>query len=98
MKTIKRNLNGKDYKVESGLISRIKNADDGRGEYSSTYVQINLEKSTGIIWGDYHCSIGRNNWQEYHDPDIITLGYYADKRFSLSDLADALIYSGATRG
>lgn len=94
MKTIKRKLNGKEYNVESGLVCRVQRADDGRGEYSNTYIQINLEKSTNTIWGDYHCSIGRNNWQEYNNPDIVMLGCYSNRRFGLADLSGALSVSG----
>lgn len=90
MKTTKRTINSKAYKVESGLARDIRSADDGRGAYSSTYVQVNLDKLRGEIWGDLHCSIGQNSWIEYHRPNIFVLGLYADKNFKLSDLSDAL--------
>ena len=90
MKTVKRTIGGKEYKVKSGLVGTVRGADDGLGSYSNTYVQINLDKSTSEIWGDYHCTIGRNSWTEYDDNNIISLGFYADKNFSLADLEEAL--------
>ena len=90
MKTIKRAIGGKEYNVKSGLAREVRGADDGLGSYSNTYVQINLDKDTGEIWGDFHCSIGRNSWTEYHEDNIVSLGMYADNKFQLEDLAEAL--------
>ncbi len=91
MKTIKRVIDGKEYNVQSGLVKSVRGADDGRGSsYSNTYVQINLDKSTNEIWGDFHCSIGHNEWTQYHEDSIVGLGNYADQNFTLSDLTEAL--------
>ena len=87
MKTIQRVINGKSYNVESGLVKAIRDADNGLGEYSDTYIQVNLDKSTREIWGDFHCSIGRNSWKQYHDSNIVMLGNYSNSKFVLSDLA-----------
>ena len=90
MKTAKRIIGGKQYNVEAGLAGDIRAADNGLGEYSDRYVQVNLDTATNEIWGDFHVSIGRNNWTEYHDKNIIALGNYSDKRFKLTDLETAL--------
>ena len=90
MKTAKRTISGKQYNVEIGLASDIRSADNGLGSYSDRYMQVNLDMETNEIWGDLHVSLGRNNWIEYHDKNIITLGNYSDKNFKLSDLGKAL--------
>ncbi len=86
METIKRIIGGKTYNVERGLARSIRNADDGRGGYSNSYIQVFHDKSTDELWGTYHNSIGRNSWTEYHDDDIDSLGFFADKNFVLEDL------------
>ena len=93
MKTIKRELNGETYKVMSGLAADIRAADDGAGEYSTTYVQVNLDKRYNTIWGDFHFSIGRNSWTEYYDKNIVTLGLFSDRNFTLNVLEDAIKYA-----
>lgn len=85
------------YIIQRGLISDIREADDGLGGYSSGYVQVSLDRSTGRIFGAYHYSVGRNEWTEYHDPDIMTIGNYAGEvsRAQLIRDADmALAYRG----
>lgn len=90
MKTIQRIISGKSYKVESGLVDTIRKADNGLRDYSDTYVQVNLDKSTNEIWGDFHCSIGHNSWKQYDDSNIVTLGNYSNSKFTLSELAFAI--------
>lgn len=66
------------YKFEPGLISAIREADDGNGNgYSTTYIQVSLNRETGEVFGAYHCSVGQNEWNQYSDPAIITVGNYA---------------------
>ena len=93
MKTIKRELNGETYKIMSGLAADIRAADNGLGAYSDMYVQVNLDTATNEIWGDFHVSFGRNNWTEYNDKNIVTLGLFSDRNFTLSALEDAIKYA-----
>lgn len=44
------------------------------GAYSSEYAYLMLDKATGEVWTDYFCSLGHNDWKEYHDSNIINLG------------------------
>lgn len=64
------------YKFQSGLIKTIKEADDGRGYFSTTWVQVNYDKTTGEVWGDW--CVG-NEWHEYHDPNVISIGKFVGK-------------------
>lgn len=85
------------YIIQRGLIGDIREADDGLGDYSSGYVQVSIDLSTGRIFGTYHYSVGRNERTEYHDPGIIPVGNYAGEvsRAQLVRDADmALAYRG----
>jgi hypothetical protein len=76
MKYTKHTYNGHTYNVERGLVKDIKSADDGRGDFSATYVQVNYDTSDNTIWGDWHCSTGHNEWNQYHSTDIIRVGNF----------------------
>lgn len=64
------------YIFQPGLMQTIKQADDGRGFFSNTQVQVNYDESTGKVWGDW--CVG-SEWHEYHDPSIIKVGKFAGK-------------------
>lgn len=44
------------------------------GYYSNFYGYLMLDRSTGEVWTDTFYSLGRNEWEKYHDPAIINLG------------------------
>jgi len=44
------------------------------GYYSGEYMQINYDKTTHEVWGDYFVSLGQNSWNVYHDENIIRIG------------------------
>lgn len=74
------------YIFQPGLIKTIQQADDGRGFYSTTQVQVNYDETTGKVWGDW--CVG-SEWHEYHDPDILVVGKYAGK-YTRRDLVKAI--------
>lgn len=44
------------------------------GYFSGKYLQLNVDISTGEVWADYFDNYGHNDWNEYHDKDIINCG------------------------
>jgi hypothetical protein len=90
METRKVKIGNEYYNVERGLIRDIRQADNGTGKYSPSYVQVNLDRSSMTIWGDYHVSIGRNTWTRYSDKNIKNLGNVADKKFMTKDLYEMI--------
>ena len=43
------------------------------GRFSSYYGEMMLDTETGEIWTDEFCSLGHNEWKEYHNPAIVNL-------------------------
>ena len=43
------------------------------GPYSPCYGEIMLDAETGEIWTDEFCSLGHNEWKEYHNPAVVNL-------------------------
>ena len=50
------------------------------------YLQINVDKSTGNVWSDLHCSIGQNSWNNYHDSNILNCGNISDKNITMVEI------------
>lgn len=53
---------------------------------NNLYLQINVNKSTGKVWSDLHCSIGQNSWNEYKDSDILNCGFVSDKNITMAEV------------
>lgn len=58
------------YKIQRGLIKTINEADDTLGYLGGTWVQVNYDKATGEVWGDW--MVGCEH-KVYHDPNVITI-------------------------
>ena len=37
------------------------------------------------VYTHYHCSFGHNSWTEYHDPDVVFVGFY-DEHVTMKEL------------
>lgn len=68
---------------ERGLIGDIKRADDGRGYFSNTKVQVSYDIYTNRCWGDVVCG---NDVVEY-GAGVIVVGRFAG-RVSRKELSD----------
>ena len=53
---------------------------------NNLYLQINVDKTTGKVWSDLHCSIGQNSWNNYHDSDILNCGNISDKNITMAEV------------
>jgi len=53
---------------------------------NNLYLQINVDKSTGRVWSDLHCSIGQNSWSEYVDKDVLNCGNISDKNVTMAEI------------
>ena len=43
------------------------------GYYSGQYVQINYDTVEGMVWTNYHYSLGHSSWTHYDCPTVITV-------------------------
>lgn len=46
------------------------------GFLSPSYGYLMIDLEDGEVWTDYFCSIGHNNWNEYHKDSIVNLINY----------------------
>lgn len=53
---------------------------------NNLYLQVNVDKSTGKVWSDLHCSIGQNSWSEYVDKDALNCGNVSDPNVTMADI------------
>lgn len=53
---------------------------------NNLYLQINVDKTTGKVWSDLHCSIGQNSWNDYKDSDILNCGNISDKNITMAEI------------
>ena len=53
---------------------------------NSLYLQVNVDKTTGKVWSDLHCSIGQNSWSVYKDSDILNCGNVSDKNITMAEI------------
>ena len=53
---------------------------------NNLYLQVNVDKSTGKVWTDLHCSIGQNSWSDYKDSDILNCGNISDKNVTIAEV------------
>ena len=59
------------------------------GSYSGRYVEIFYDRSTGEVWGNFHCSLGHNSWTEYHDPDVVKI-CNTSRHMTMQEIADEI--------
>lgn len=59
------------------------------GYYSDKYDEIFYNRSSGEVWTVFQCSLGRNSWTEYHDPDVIKICNASD-HMTMQEIADAI--------
>lgn len=59
------------------------------GPYSPEYLQLNYDRSTGEVWTDYFYDLGHNNWQEYHDENVLRCGNLCSP-YTMQEIADAI--------
>ena len=69
-----------------GVRNIVTEARNNLGTNNTLYLQINVDKSTGTVWSDLHCSIGQNSWNVYSDSDIITVCNISDSSITMADL------------
>lgn len=70
----------------------LKNASGNTEDYSFSsgmYDEIFYNVETGEVWTVFHCSIGRNSWTEYHNPNIRRI-CFTDKHMTMQEIADAI--------
>lgn len=63
--------------IQQGLLQAIHKADDGRGVFSASYMQVCVDRRSGRVFGTRHHGIGRTGRTTYDDPAIITVDCYA---------------------
>ena len=73
-------------KWQRGLLKTIKQADDGCGFLSRTWVQVNYNKSTGEVWGDWMTGYER---KVYDDPNIVSVCKFYGK-WTRAEIAQAI--------
>ena len=45
-----------------------------KGAYSPEYIEVFYDVNTHKAWSEYHYSIGKNEWTEYYDNNILNCG------------------------
>ncbi len=53
---------------------------------NSLYLQVNVDKTTGKVWSDLHCSIGQNSWNNYKDSNILNCGNVSDPNVTMAEV------------
>ena len=59
------------------------------GPYSPEYLQLNYDRSTGEVWTDFFYDLGHNNWQEYHDENVLRCGNLSSPH-TMQEIADVI--------
>lgn len=90
MTTVEKKINGKTYKIEDNLLQDIKEADDGRGLFSSTYIQVCLDTKTNEIFGMFNEGGG---WSRFYEDGIITLFNASYAWWTMEDFVNEIYMS-----
>lgn len=53
------------------------------------YEEIFYNRETGEVWTKFQCSIGQNNWTQYHDPAIIKI-CNTSRHMTMQQIADRI--------
>lgn len=53
---------------------------------NNLYLQVNVDKITGRVWSDLHCSIGQNSWNQYNNEDILNCGNISNKNITMAEV------------
>lgn len=56
-----------------------------RNNYDGTYLEVHYDMDEDEVYTHYHCSFGHNSWTEYHDPDVVFVGFY-DEHVTMKEL------------
>jgi hypothetical protein len=72
-----KNIKTKQWSLERGILSSIKDADDGSGAFSVFYVEVLGNTRTRHIWGIRHQSLGHNEHTVINDREVFKVGDYA---------------------
>ena len=56
-----------------------------RNNYDGTYLEVHYDMDEDEVYTHYHCSFGHNSWTEYHDPDVVFVGFY-DEPVTMKEL------------
>ena len=81
-KVNKHGMNIKGLKAASGYT-------ENYGAYSGCYVELFYDKSSGEVWGNYHCSLGQNSWTVYKDPDVVKI-CSTSRHMTMQEIADEI--------
>lgn len=41
-----------------------------------TYLEVHYDMSEDEVYTHYHCCFGHNSWTNYHDSDVVFVGFY----------------------
>jgi len=69
-----------------GIKNVVTEAKNNLGKNNNLYLQVNIDKSTGRVWSDLHCSVGQNSWSEYVDKDVLNCGNVSNKNITMADV------------
>ena len=70
----------------TGIKQVVSEARNNLGRNNNLYLQVNVDKSTGRVWSDLHCSIGQNSWNVYADKDVLHCGNVSDPNVTMADI------------
>ena len=69
----------------TGIKNIVTEAKNNLGK-NNLYLQVNVDKTTGKVWSDLHCSIGQNSWSDYKDSDILNCGNISNKNITMAEV------------
>lgn len=69
----------------TGIKNIVSEAKNNLGK-NNLYLQINVDKETGKVWSDLHCSIGQNSWPQYHDSNVLNCGNISAQNITMAEV------------
>ena len=69
-----------------GIKNVVTEAKNNLGNNNNLYLQVNVDKATGKVWSDLHCSIGQNSWNVYKDRNVLNCGNVSDKNVTIAEV------------
>lgn len=70
----------------TGIKNIVTEAKNNLGNNNNLYLQVNVDKATGKVWRNLHCSIGQNSWSDYKDSDVLNCGNISDKNITMAEV------------
>ena len=55
------------------------------GRNDGAYLQLNYDRKDNKVFTNFHCCSGHNDWTEYHDTDIVFVGFI-DNPLSMAEV------------